>query len=174
MKFINSAFLKAIFNGKILILDALALLLVFLTPKIGEAFNLPFYMLEPMRLMVVLSIANANRHNSYVLALILPFFSWAVSGHPEFLKMMVMTCELTVNIFLFYFLFQKSHNAFLSMILSIVASKILCYALYLVFFTIMFVKEEAEPSFLVAQVISTLVFSLYILFVFRKKQLMNP
>jgi hypothetical protein len=55
------------------------------------------------------------------------------------------------------------------MIISIVVSKVLSYIFYLVFFSMMFIREEAEPSFLIAQVISTLVFSFYIFFFLRKK-----
>jgi hypothetical protein len=126
-------------------------------------------MVEPMRLMVVLSIVHSSRTNSYLLALSLPLFSWAVSGHPEFYKMLVMTGEITMNVFLFYYLIRKIDSVFLPMIISIVVSKIFCYILYLVFFSMMFIREEAESSFLIAQVISTLVFSFYIFFVLRKK-----
>ncbi|HZX62355.1 MAG TPA: hypothetical protein VFE66_04000, partial [Bacteroidales bacterium] len=67
-----------------ILLDIAALVLVMFTPKIGEIIHLPFYMIEPMRLMVVLSIAHSSRVNSYLLAFTLSMFSWAVSGHPEF------------------------------------------------------------------------------------------
>ena len=152
-----------------LLLDIVALVVVYFTPKIGQLLHFPFYMAEPIRLMVVLSIAHSSRINSYLLALTLSLFSWAVSGHPEFYKMLVMTCEITINVFLFYYLIRKSDSVFLSMIISIVVSKVLCYVFYLVFFSMMFLREEAEPSFLIAQVISTFVFSFYIFFVLRKK-----
>jgi hypothetical protein len=155
--------------SKALLLDIAALVLVMFTPKIGELIHLPFYMLEPMRLMVVLSIAHSSRANSYLLAFTLSLFSWAVSGHPEFFKMLVMTGEMTANVFLFYYLLRKIDSAFLSMIISIVVSKVLCYALYLVFFSMMFLKEEADPSFLIAQIITTLVFSFYVFLILRKK-----
>ncbi|MGA2822380.1 MAG: hypothetical protein ABSE72_02525 [Bacteroidales bacterium] len=154
---------------KVLLLDIVALIVVYFTPKIGQLVHLPFYMVEPMRLMVILSIAHSKRANSYLLALTLPLFSWAVSGHPEFYKMLVMTGEITINVFLFYYLIRKNDFVFLSMIISIVVSKVLSYIFYLVFFSMMFIREEAEPSFLIAQVISTLVFSFYIFFFLRKK-----
>jgi hypothetical protein len=158
---------RGVRNG--LLLDIVAIAVVFFTPKIGQLIHLPFYMVEPMRLMVVLSIAHSNRANSYLLALTLPLFSWAVSGHPEFFKMLVMTGEITVNVFLFYYLVRKIDSVLLSMIISIVVSKVLCYAFYLVFFSMMFIQEEADPSFLIAQVITTLVFSFYVFFILRKK-----
>ena len=152
-----------------ILLDIVALVVVYFTPKIGQLLHFPFYMVEPMRLMVVLSIAHSSRTNSYLLALTLSLFSWAVSGHPEFYKMLVMTGEITINVFLFYYLIRKSDSVFLSMIISIIISKVLCYVFYLAFFSMMFIREETEPSFLIAQVISTFVFSFYIFFVLRKK-----
>jgi hypothetical protein len=83
--------------------------------------------------------------------------------------MLVMICEIGTNVFLFYHLLRKTDSVFLSMIISIVSSKILCYALYLVFFSMMFLKEEAEPSFLVAQLFTTLAFSAYVFLILRKK-----
>jgi hypothetical protein len=152
-----------------LLIDLVAIIVVYFIPKIGQIVHFPFYMVEPIRLIVVVSIAHSSRVNSFILALTLPFFSWAVSGHPEFYKMLVMTGEITFNVFLFYYLIRKSDFVFLSMIISIVVSKVLCYVFYLVFFSMMFIREEAEPSFLIAQIIFTLVFSFYIYFVLRKK-----
>ena len=130
--------------------------------------HLPFYMIEPMRLMVVLSIAHSSRINSYLLAFTLPLFSWAVSGHPEFYKMLVMTAEITANVFLFYYLIRKIDSAFLSMIISIIVSKVLCYSMYLVFFPIVFFREEADTTFLIAQGFTTLIFSFYVYVILQK------
>jgi hypothetical protein len=153
---------------KALFIDIAALAFVLFTPEIGESIHLPFYMIEPMRLMIILSVAHSFPANSYLLALTLSLFSWAVSGHPEFFKMLVMTAELTANVLLFYYLRRKFKSVFLSMIISIVVSKVLCYTLYLMFFSMMFLKEEADPSFLIAQVITTLVFSIYVYLILRK------
>jgi uncharacterized membrane protein len=154
---------------KALFLDIVALVIVFFTPKIGEYTHMPFWMIEPMRLMVILSIAHSARANSYLLALVLPAFSWAVSGHPEFFKMIVMTGEITFNVFLFYLLIRKIDSVFISMIIAILVSKVFCYTIYLLFFPITFVRDEADSSFLIAQIISTLVFSFYLYWVRRKK-----
>jgi hypothetical protein len=154
---------------KALILDVVALAVVFFIPVAADLLQLPFYMIEPMRLMVIISIAHSNRINSCLLAFTLPLFSWAVSGHPEFFKMLVMTAELGINVFLFYFLLKKLDHVFLTMIASILISKIFCYTLYLIFFPMMFLREEAEPSFLVSQVITTLLFSFYVSVLFRKR-----
>jgi len=153
---------------KALILDVTALAVVFFIPVIATLFQLPFYMIEPMRMMVVISIAHSSRINSYLLAFTLSLFSWAVSGHPEFNKLLVMTAELVINVYLFYFLLKRLDNAFLSMIIAIIISKIICYSLYLVFFSMMFLQEETEPSFMIAQAITTLLFSIYISVLLKK------
>ena len=155
---------------KAMLFDLLALLVVFFTPRIGELIHFPFYIIEPMRLMVILSIAHSGRLNSYLLAFILPLFSWAVSGHPEFYKMLVMTCELGANVFLFYFIISRTKVLFLSAILSIAISKVFCYMLYLVFFSMMFIEGEAEPFFLLAQVVTMLIFSAYLFFILKNKE----
>ena len=80
-----------------------------------------------------------------------------------------MTGELAVNVFLFYFIIKEIQSIFQSMIISIALSKVLCYVCYLVFFSQVFIQEETEPSYLIAQVISTLGFSLYVYWVSRKK-----
>ena len=157
-------------SGKILLLDSIAFLFVWLTLVISHLIGFPFYMIEPMRFMVILSIVYASRGNSYLLALTLPLFSWVVSGHPEFFKTLVMTAELVLNVFLFYYLVKRIDSVFLSMVISIVVSKIFCYALYLVFFSIMFIEEEAEPVFLIAQVITTVLFSSYVSIILQKKK----
>jgi hypothetical protein len=164
---LSSASIRDVRKG--LLLDLVALAVVFFTPVIAHLIHFPFYMVEPMRLMVILSLAHSTRTNSYILAFILPLFSWGVSGHPEFFKMWVMTAELAVNVFLFYHLIRKIESVFLSMVISILVSKVFCYSLYLVFFSMMFIREEAEPAFLIAQVITTLIFSSYVSFILRKK-----
>jgi hypothetical protein len=152
-----------------LILDIFALAVVFFTPAIAHLIRIPFYMIEPMRLMIMLSIAHSTRFNTLILALSLPLFSWAVSGHPELFKMMIMTGEMVVNVLLYYYLVRKNDSVFLSMIISIIFSKVLCYSSYLVFFSMMFLREEADPAFLISQVVTTLIFSSYVAIILRKK-----
>ena len=150
------------------ILDTAALAFILFAPAIAHLISFPVYMIEPMRLMMVLSLAHSSKRNSYILALCLPLFSFIVSGHPEFTKMLIITGELVLNVFLFYWLLRKSGNAFLSMITAIVLSKIASYTMYLLVFSLAFVKAEAETSFVLVQVGTTILFSCYI-FLFGKK-----
>ncbi len=155
---------------KALIIDILALGFIYFTPSIAHLLNFPVYMLEPMRVMLILSLAHSTRQNSYLLALTLPLFSFLVSGHPEAVKMMIITAELTVNVFLFYLLADRMRNLFLAGLVSILGSKVLCYLAYLVVFSMAFVREESGTLFLVVQLITTLIFSGYLYFLSKKAQ----
>jgi hypothetical protein len=154
------------------LLDLAALAVVYFTPALCDLIKLPFWMIEPMRLMVIVSLVHSTRFNSFLLALTLPLFAWAVLGHPGFDKMIIMTVEMAVNVFVYYFLVRRTQAVFISMLIAIVASKILCYTLYLVFSSVITVnlEEETETGFLIAQVITTLVFSGYALLILRKKR----
>ncbi len=147
---------------KALLIDMAALAFILLVPSLAHLFSFPVYMLEPMRVMVILSLAHSTRQNSYLLALALPAFSFLVSGHPEAVKMMIITAELVLNVFLFYLVAARTRNFFVSGLLSIAASKVFCYLAYLAFFSLAFVKEEAATVFLVVQLLTTLVFSGYL------------
>jgi len=151
------------------LIDLIALAVIFFTPVLAHLANIPFYMIEPMRLMVMISIAHSTRVNSYILAFTLSLFSYAVSGHPEPVKMLVMTIEMVANVFLFYLLLRKLNNVFFSMVAAIITSKILCYTLYLIFFSLIFLLEEAGTVFLIAQIITTMLFSAYVSWFYKKK-----
>jgi hypothetical protein len=80
-----------------------------------------------------------------------------------------MTIEMVANVFLFYLLLRKLNNVFFSMVAAIITSKILCYTLYLIFFSLIFLLEEAGTVFLIAQIITTMLFSAYVSWFYKKK-----
>jgi hypothetical protein len=61
---------------KTAILDVTALLIIYLTPAISHLFSFPVYLLEPMRIMLILAVVHTSRKNAYLLALTLPLFSF--------------------------------------------------------------------------------------------------
>ena len=79
--------------------DAVALLFVLVVPALSHLTAVPFYLLDPMRLGALL--ASRSRVNGLVLAVALPLFSCAISGHPVFPKCLVIATELSVNVLLF-------------------------------------------------------------------------
>lgn len=153
------------------ITDIAALILVGLVPAASHFFKFPVYYIEPMRIMIVLALLYSARWNAYILAIVLPLFSFLVSGHPEPLKMMVIMAELLLNVWLFLMLYQKTGKPFLSTLGSIIISKVFCYGMYLVVFSMAFVKAEAEITFLSAQLILTLLLSTVVWFITYRRNL---
>jgi hypothetical protein len=141
------------------ITDIAALVFVGLVPAASHLFKIPVYYIEPMRVMLVLALLYSSKWNAFALALVLPLFSFLVSGHPAPIKMLIIMAELLLNAWLFLYFYQKTRRSFLSAFGSIIISKVFCYAMYLVVFSMVFVKAEAEMTFLLAQMILTLLLS---------------
>ena len=78
------------------------MLFVFFVPALSHMFALPLYVLDPMRLAVLgVLLLTRSWKNALVLALMLPLFSLAVSGHPVFPKCLLIAFELSANVLLF-------------------------------------------------------------------------
>jgi len=152
-----------------LILDISALAFIYLIPAIAHLVSFPVYMIEPMRLMLILSLAHGTNNNAYFLALTLPLFSLLVSGHPLFFKMLIITGELVLNVYLFFLFKRWLKNTFVSLISAILISKMSCYLAYLIFFSWAFVMEESSFSFILAQLSTTLIFSAYVYYFNKEK-----
>ena len=141
------------------ITDIAALVFVGLVPAASHFFRIPVYYIEPMRIMLVLALLYSSRWNTYALAIALPLFSFLVSGHPAPLKMMIIMAELLLNAWLFLLFYRNTKMPFLSTFGSIIISKMFCYAMYLAVFSMAFVKAEAESTFLMAQLLLTMLLS---------------
>jgi len=154
---------------KSLLFSFAAIIFIVLAPALAHLANFPIYYIEPMRLMLILALAHTQKANAYALALSLPLVSFLFSGHPEVVKMLIITAELTLNVWLFYFIFKKTSRTFISIFLSIVVSKIFCYSLYLVFFSWTFFISETQTIFLISQLIATVLFSTYLYLVMKRQ-----
>ncbi|MCX6279775.1 MAG: hypothetical protein NT004_17030 [Bacteroidetes bacterium] len=168
MKIMNETLPNRVILTNILV-DLAALALIYFIPATVHFTGIPIYMIEPMRLMLILSMAHTSKSNSYFLALTLPLFSFLVSGHPELIKMFIITGELVLNTLLFYWLVKKFNHTFFAMFVSIITSKIACYLAYWPVFSIGFVVAEASPDFILIQLITSLIFSFYIAVILKKK-----
>lgn len=151
--------LSGTFRYSAAITDVAALVFVGLVPAASHLFRIPVYYIEPMRVMLVLALLYSSRWNAYALAIVLPLFSFLVSGHPAPVKMMIIMAELVLNAWLFLYFYRRTSRSFLSAFGSIIISKVFCYAMYLAVFSMAFVRDEAEIIFLFAQMILTLVLS---------------
>jgi hypothetical protein len=152
-----------------LVFDSAALTFIGLAPAFAHFASLPVYMIEPMRLMLILALVHTNRMNAWLLAAILPLFSYLVSGHPEPLKMAVITAELLANTGLYLILTLLKTHPFIAMFVAIVISKAFCYALYMLLFPWSFVIAEAQAGFLIIQGVVTIVLSMYTALVLIKR-----
>ena len=102
---------------------------VYFIPALSHLTSIPFYILEPMRVAVLLGlVVTGSSRNAYFTALTLPVFSFVVAAHPLLLKSLLMSGELVLNVFLLQFLLKKFRSGFLAAFLSVILSKIAYYA----------------------------------------------
>ncbi|MHC1708735.1 MAG: hypothetical protein AB9842_14600 [Bacteroidales bacterium] len=161
---------NVIWNNKIsIILDLLALSLIYFIPALTHLLNAPIYLIEPMRLMLVLAMAHTHKNNAYLLALTLPVFSFLVSGHPVVLKAALISTELLLNVWLYYMFINIFRSSFLSMMFSIITSKVIYYLMKAALISLALINTELFSTPILIQVIMTLVFSGYVFFLSRKK-----
>jgi len=155
---------------KIFIIDIIALAFIFFLPAISGLLNFPLYLVDPMRMMIILALAHTNKNNSYFLALILPLFSYFIASHPYFLKTSIILLELLLNIYLFYFLISKIKNSFFSMFISIVVCKGFYYGLKFLLISLTLIEGSLLSTPIKYQIITAIAFSLYIqIFIRRNK-----
>jgi hypothetical protein len=149
--------------------DIIALAIIYFVPALSHMLAVPVYFVEPMRIMVILAIAHTHRNNAYLLALTIPVFSFLVSAHPSFLKSVLIGIELMANVWLFFMLSKIIRNSFAAMVSAIIGSKILYYIMKfsLISTAVMGGKLVSIP--LEIQLATSVVFSLYILLIFRKQ-----
>ena len=165
----HSLFQRKTING--VIVDISALAFIYLVPTLTHLLSLPLYLIDPMRLMVILALVHSNKMNGYMLALSLPVFSLLVSGHPVFPKMVLITVELTFNVFLFYIFIKKLKYPFAAILLSIVFSKTLYYILKFFLIQLTVINSDLITTPVMIQVVTTVIFSLYMFLFIRKREL---
>ncbi len=141
------------------LIDSIALGFILLMPALSHVIGIPLYFIEPMRIMLVIALILTSRYNAYIIAMVLPLFSFLVSGHPAPVKMLIIMSELILNVWLFIAFYKKTHNPFISMFTSVLLSKIFCYFMYWIVFSWAFVVDESQPIFLLMQLVVTMVLS---------------
>lgn len=156
-------------NLRSIVIDIFALAFIYFVPTISHLLNVPLYLVEPMRIMLILAIAHTSKRNAYLLALTLPLFSFLISAHPNVFKALIITLELMLNVWLFYTLSTKV-NQFIAIFSSIIISKIVYYLLKfgLISFAVLQTGLISTPLYL--QLITTVAFSGYLFFILRKNQ----
>ena len=115
-----------------------------------------------MRLMLVLALVHTNKRNSYLLAISMPLFSFIISGHPVLAKMVLIGLELSLNVFLFYYLVMKVKYIFPAIFLSILLSKAVYYIMKYLLIKLALIDTPVVATPLLIQLLMTLVFSAYL------------
>lgn len=106
------------------VLDVLALLLVYFLPIFAHFTAIPFYIIEPFRLVVMVSlVVMNNKYNALLLAVTLPLFSFIIATHPLLAKAMLISVEMVFNVFVYSWLAKKINKPFWVILISIVVSK---------------------------------------------------
>lgn len=150
------------------IFDISALAFIYFVPAISHLLSLPVYLIEPMRLMLILALVHTTKQNAYIIALSLPLFSFLISAHPFFPKMILISFELVLNVFLFYLFVNKFKNTFLPILLSIIISKLVYYIIKFGLIKLALIESGLVSTPLTIQLIMLLVFSGYVTILFKK------
>ena len=112
---------------KSLIISLCGLLLIYFLPDISSLLNIPLYLFEPMRVIIIVAIVHTSKENSYILAVLLPAASFLFSNHPSIIKTFILAGDLLLNIFLYFSVIKFNVNKFLLMSMCIVAGKLAYY-----------------------------------------------
>ncbi len=156
-----------------ILIDLAGLAFIYFVPTLSHLAGLPIYLLEPMRIMLILAMAHTTRQNAYILALTLPLFSFVVSMHPVFAKTLLITGELVFNVWLFYFLVKKFNNQFVAMFSSILLSKTAYYLVKFMLISFVVLEGNLVSTPLLLQFVMTFVFSGYIYLIFRRREILS-
>lgn len=159
---------KSLVSG--LLINISAVLLVYFIPTLSHLLNFPLYLIEPMRIMVILAVLHSDRRNAYFLAATLPLFSYAISAHPVFYKMLLISAELLLNVWLFLLLKDRIKNNFAAMATAIVASKVVYYLLKAIFIYFALIESGLFSTPVWIQLLTTAIFSAYAFLVFRSRK----
>jgi len=166
----SSVYPLSISRAKNIIFDLIALTAIYLVPAVSHLLSFPVYYLEPMRIMLILAIVHTSRRNAYLLAITLPLFSMLVAAHPSIIKTSLITGELLINLWLFFFLSEKLSNKSLSIFLSVIASKLVYYLVKFLLINSALMSGELFSTPVYVQLVMLAGFTFYIYLTSLKRE----
>ncbi len=154
---------------KTAIIDFILIAFIFFVPAISHLLSFPLYLIEPMRIVLIISMAHTTKRNSFLIAITLPIFSFITASHPSLVKSMLIAIELGINVWLFSLLYQRKFNLLFSSFVSIIVSKLIYYSLKFFAISALLIKSELISTPIYLQVILAIIFSIYMHLVLNKK-----
>lgn len=138
---------------RITVTDAIALALIYALPALSHALAFPFYMFEPMRIVLFAAyLGSRNNINTVLLALSIPLFSMLTAGHPALPKALLMSAELAVNVLLFIYLLRITKwGVFFSLLAATLLSKLFYYGLKYLLIRLTFIDGALVTTNLLVQ-----------------------
>lgn len=158
-------------NPFLILYNLVGVTIVYLGPMVTHLTKFPFYYLEPMRVILIVSLCHFPMINSIILALSLPGLSFLMVGHPGLLKAILMTFELLINIGVFNILSKNIHSKFLVICISICFSKIFYYTLKWLFIGKGLIYGALISTPLYWQVVICFILGLYGVLFWTKKRI---
>jgi hypothetical protein len=149
------------------LLDGVALAFIFLMPAISHMLSIKLYMVEPMRLMLILALVHTHKKNAYLLAVTLPLFSFLISTHPVLFKAALIAAEMVVNVAVFYFLVNRMHKLG-AIFASIWISKLFYYVLKYFALQTAVLSGAMFGIPIWVQLATSAVFSVYLFLMYKK------
>ncbi len=155
-----------IFTPRTILVDVAILIAIYFIPAFSHIAPFPLYLLDPMRIFMLAGFVLSRQNtNAYLLALTIPLFSSLVTGHPPFFKAILISIELSVNIAFFLQLLSNTKlNVPFALFSSIIASKLVYYALKFGFISLGLIEGDLITTNLLMQLVSaifiTMIFSL--------------
>lgn len=160
--------LKQKYSIRTAIIDIAALGVIYFAPALSHLISLPVYYIEPMRLMIILSVAHSRSYNTYLLVFTLPVFSHLVSAHPALVKTTLITGELLIFTSLYYLLSTKYKRLFFIMLVSIISGKVFYYLAKYLIISYGFLQAELISTPVIIQIITAVLYSAYTAFILNK------
>lgn len=117
-------------HRNVLLVDVVLLAALYLVPGLSHLTALPVYMLEPMRIALIIALLFTNRTNAYFIAATVPLASVLLTGHPEPLKAVLMCMEFAILVAIYSFLAHKLRTPTVAALAAgILAGKVVYYAI---------------------------------------------
>jgi hypothetical protein len=152
-----------------ILFDVIALCAIAFLPAVSHMLSFPLYLIEPMRILLILSIAHTSQKNAFIIAAALPISSFILSAHPVMFKMFLITSEMIINAWLFFFLSKKIKNTFGAALISILSTKIYYYIVKFGLISAVLIQGDLIATPIYLQVVVAFVLSGYLFFTHNKK-----